>query len=158
MKVSIANNQKKQKLPLSRISRQARKTLAALGLNHAELSVVFASPQAVRKLNNQYRGIDSTTDVLSFAIHDFKGRPSLFKKADKNSQTELLLGDVIIDPQRAALQAAEIGHPLTDEIDRLIIHGLLHLLGYDHEAGAYRRGKMLKAERDLASTLSNTTN
>lgn len=143
------------------------RAMQSLGLMDAELSIVFVSSRAMRGLNLEYRGIDSTTDVLSFPLHDFKGRPSRFKRqagqvgqAGQAGQAAsppgeaLLLGDIIIDPERAREQATEIGHSLFDEIIRLIVHGLLHLLGYDHEGGKYERQKMRKAEMRLMESLS----
>jgi probable rRNA maturation factor len=113
----------------------------------------------VRKLNLQYRGIDSTTDVLSFPIHEFGGRPVLYRRAAREAASApagvLLLGDVVIDPARAAKQASEIGHPLGDEIMRLVVHGIFHLLGYEHENSSGERRRMRRAERALALSLGS---
>jgi rRNA maturation RNase YbeY len=65
----------------------------------------------------------------------------------------LLLGDVVIDPARANEQAREAGIPLGDEIMRLVVHGIMHLLGYDHESSQGERRRMRRAERALASSL-----
>ena len=158
VRVSIANRQRKTRLPLLRIERESRRALAALGLDSSELSIVFASSALVRKLNHSYRGIDSTTDVLSFPIHEFGGRPLRYRRAAREASSGpggvLLLGDVVIDPARANEQAREIGRPLGDEIMRLVVHGLMHLLGYDHEGSARERQRMRRAERSLASSLS----
>ena len=90
----------------------------------------------MRSLNRRYRGIDRTTDVLSFSLREgaFAGlRPDL-------------LGDIVISIPRAEQQAGEAGHPLSREIERLLIHGLLHLLGYDHELGPAESVKLRHRE------------
>ncbi len=79
------------------------------------VSLLFADDETVRDLNNRYRGIDSTTDVLSFP-----------------SGEEGFLGDIAISVPRAQLQAAEFGHPLAREVAFLTVHAMLHLSGYDH--------------------------
>ncbi len=157
MKISIANRQKKTKLPLKQIKRDCISALKALNVTGAELSLVFASSVAVKKLNTQYRGKDTTTDVLSFPLHEFMGRPSLFKGAALKAKQEgmdFLLGDIVIDPIVAQRQAKEFNHDLSQEIRRLIVHGLLHLVGYDHETTPYERRKMSKAENNLMQSIS----
>ncbi len=80
--------------------------------------------------------MDKTTDVLSFPQDD-----------------RLLLGDIVINLQAAKRQAVEYGHSLSRELNRLLIHGLLHLLGYDHEKGRYADRKMRKKEEELLEYL-----
>jgi probable rRNA maturation factor len=133
------------------IERESRKALRTLGLDEAELSLLFASEAKVRNLNLQYRGIDKTTDVLSFAVHEFNGNPP-FKKPQM--EEEFLLGDIVINPTRAQTQAKEYGVTLKAELRRLIVHGLLHLLGYDHEAGPYQARKMTKKEEEVLAAIS----
>lgn len=87
----------------------------------AELSIVLVAPGEIQKLNVQYRGVDSTTDVLSFP------------QSQDDPTGPLLLGDVVISPQIAQVQAAEFDHSLEKEMAILLIHGILHLLGFDHE-------------------------
>ena len=144
-------------MPLRRLERESRKALSSLGLERAELSLVFASARHVRRLNLQYRGIDSTTDVLSFPLHEFMGRPAVYRSAAKDARAQpgmgLLLGDVVIDPELALTQAGELGHSPGDELMRLVVHGLLHLLGYDHERGANERRRMRRAELRLFEAL-----
>ncbi len=98
----------------------------------------------MRSLNRRYRGIDRTTDVLSFSLREgaFAGlRPDL-------------LGDIVISIPRAQQQAEEAGHPLSREIERLLIHGLLHLMGYDHELGPAASNKMRRREQQLLKRIS----
>jgi probable rRNA maturation factor len=115
-----------------------------LGLQRAELSILLASPQKIRALNRQYRGVDSSTDVLSFPIYE---SPREFPK-----DSDFLLGDVVIDPSRAQRQALGQGITLEEELRRLLVHGLLHLLGYEH-GNAYQRKKMTAKELELIREL-----
>jgi len=102
------------------------------------VGVVFVSDRAIRRLNRDWRGIDKPTDVLSFAMREGEGpaggSPSL--------------GDVVISVDTAARQAAELGHSFDEEVERLLVHGLLHLFGYDHREAAERR-RMQAMERRL---------
>jgi probable rRNA maturation factor len=96
----------------------------------------------MRILNHQYRGMDKTTDVLSFPLYEeiqnSKPMPHIFA-----------LGDIVISLHKAKKQAEENGVTLNEEVKRLLIHGLLHLMGYDHEQSRYLKGKMQKMEFEL---------
>lgn len=94
----------------------AQRVLAALGRGDAELSLVLADDAFVRPLNLEWRGIDAPTDVLSFPQDD-----------------PHVLGDVVVSTETAARQAAALGHGLEVEVRVLLVHGVLHLLGHDHE-------------------------
>lgn len=87
----------------------------------SNVSVVVGDDSFLRKLNYQYRGLDSTTDVLSFPAGE----------VDPDT-ADVYLGDVIISLPQAEVQASAEGHPVADELQLLVIHGTLHLLGYDH--------------------------
>jgi probable rRNA maturation factor len=97
------------------------------------VSLVFCSDYIIRSLNAKYRNIDRATDVLSFAIND----PDL-------------LGEVYISVERAAVQSRRFGSSPGEEVMRLFIHGLYHLLGYDHEADGDRMKMERKERRALA--------
>ncbi|NLT95804.1 MAG: rRNA maturation RNase YbeY [Clostridia bacterium] len=94
----------------------------------AEISLVFTDDEGIRELNKTYRGKDEPTDVLSFALLE-TGEGEM---AIVDGEEELLLGDIIISLETASRQAEEYGHSLDREIAYLMVHGLLHLLGYDH--------------------------
>lgn len=95
----------------------------------------------MRRLNRAYAGNDYVTDVLSFAAREDTG--SFHAPPSKDS----LLGDIAIDLPQAARQAREAGHPLTRELDLLLAHGVLHLLGYDHgEPADARKMEALQAQ------------
>lgn len=122
----------------ARVARSARRLLRALRLEHAELSVVLCSDAVIHALNRDWRGKDRPTDVLSFAQGEGEGaRPSG------------LLGDVVISVDTAQRQADERHATLGREIDRLLVHGLLHLLGYDHEVSPAEARRMQRRERAL---------
>ena len=109
----------------------------------AELSLVITDDEAIRQLNRQFRGVDAPTDVLAFGAGADEG----FVTAPDSPP---YLGDVVISYQRALAQAQELGHPVAEELRLLTIHGILHLLGYDHEEEAAAR-KMREREERLRS-------
>jgi probable rRNA maturation factor len=86
-----------------------------------EVSVLLVTPDHIRQLNSRYAGADHATDVLAFPMME-----------DEEDET-VLLGDVVICPDIAARNARSIGHGLEHELDTLVVHGTLHLLGYDHQ-------------------------
>jgi probable rRNA maturation factor len=104
----------------------AEQLLGLVGMGESELSLMLCDDETIRSLNAQWRGKDSPTDVLSFPQEEALS-PGQF------AQPPPLLGDVVISFETAARQAAELGHSLEHELRALLVHGLLHLLGYDHE-------------------------
>jgi probable rRNA maturation factor len=101
----------------------AKKTLKALGKDSSSIEIAFVSNRQIRELNKRFRGVSQATDVLSF--------PANYEEFEQSA--ELSLGDVAISVERAASQANESGLEFDDEVAQLILHGLLHLCGYDHE-------------------------
>ena len=91
-----------------------------------EVSVVLGNDQYIHELTRQYRGKDCPTDVLSFALNEGE-EPEVI-----DAPGEVLLGDIIISLETATRQAEEYGHSLERELAYLTVHGILHLLGYDH--------------------------
>ena len=104
--------------------------LAGEGIDEdgAEVSVSFVTPDEIRTLNSEYRGVDSVTDVLSFP--QFESVDDLIDAEENTGVAEL--GDVVICMDRAASQAEEFGHSVKREVIYLFVHSILHLLGYDH--------------------------
>lgn len=98
----------------------------------------------MRELNRLYRGKDRPTDVLAFpqicGSMDLPGEPD-------GAEPPVSLGDVVINIHAARRQAAEYGHSLAMEVRRLLVHGFLHLLGYDHENGGAEQRRMKRQER-----------
>lgn len=104
-----------------RISDLCEFILKYFDLFDKEISISFVSDEEIRSLNAAYRNIDASTDVLSFALNEGE---DLFDDS--------MLGDIVISADTAKRQACELSHPLFAEIDNLIVHSMLHLLGYDH--------------------------
>lgn len=131
------------------VKRRAEKMLAALGLEGAELSVALVDDAAIHALNRDYRGKDRPTDVLAFAMEE--GEPTPAPRGAKG-QPARVLGDVIVSIDTAGKQARKRRRPLLDEVTMLLAHGLLHLLGYDHETDEEEREMKAKtAELEAAA-------
>jgi probable rRNA maturation factor len=108
----------------------------------AEVSLVFVDDDYIQSLNSEYRGINSPTDVLSFAMMEGEAIPG--------QEEELILGDVVVSLQTAQRQAEEYGHSFRRETAFLTVHGVLHLLGYDHQEEEDREEMRNKEEENLA--------
>jgi len=117
--------------------------LRLLDQSDAELSVVLVDDPEMRRLNATYRHIDRATDVLAFAM----------REGDGSGLHPDVLGDVVISLDTAARQAAERGGTLEDEVRLLLTHGVLHLLGYDHERSPADARKMFSRQRALLAQL-----
>ena len=131
--VEVVNRQRRLKLDTQAWSTFADKALEAIGKNESSATIAFVSDKRIRGLNRQFRGIDKATDVLSFPAEE---------KAN--------LGDIAVSVDTAAGQAKENGLTLEGEIAQLILHGLLHLCGYDHETD---NGEMNRLELKLRRRL-----
>ncbi len=139
MPVEVATRGCRAPTLVRRVGRNARRLLAALRRPDDELSVLLVSDREMRRLNRAWRGRDRPTDVLSFAQGEGEGAPP-----------SGLLGDVVISVDTARRQAAEREVPVGHEADRLLIHGVLHLLGYDHEVSEREARRMRRRERARA--------
>ena len=121
MDIQLQNDQKVCKVDFQRLKNHAEKFMLALGRQDDELSILLVDDAKIQNLNRQHRNIDSATDVLSFP------------QADGDEFISHMLGDVVISVETAERQATEHRFSLEQELVILLIHGLLHLLGYDHE-------------------------
>lgn len=110
----------------------------------AEVSVVFVDDEYIRELNRQFRGKDCSTDVLSFALNE-GDEPEIL-----DGPEETLLGDIVISLETAIRQADDFGHSLERELAYLTVHGVLHLMGYDHEAEDAKAEMRRQEEQILA--------
>ena len=128
------------------LKRSARAILADVGEPSAELGILFVGNQRMRSLNRRYRGKDRTTDVLAFAMREAP-----------HSSTGLL-GDVVIAVPEAARQAQQGRRSLDEELMVLLIHGILHLCGYDHERSEKEARRMHRRERMILQALSRLPN
>jgi probable rRNA maturation factor len=120
---------------LARLEGQARAFLRSLGRPEAELSVLLTTDRAIRALNRRWRKVDHATDVLSFPLSHPPGAGPL-------------LGDVVISLDTAARRARAERRTIGQELDRYLAHGILHLLGYDHELPRQAR-RMARREQQL---------
>ena len=116
------------------------------GVENGEVSVTLTDNAYIHKLNKEYRGIDRPTDVLSFALNESE-EPEVDDGPDIN-----VLGDLVISVERAREQAADYGHSVRREVACLTVHGMLHLLGYDHMEEADRL-EMEKEQRFVMEKL-----
>lgn len=146
IRVAVSNRQHTLKLNVPRLKRRARRVLRDMGLAETELSMVFVDDEEMRCLNAAYRSLDRPTDVLAFAMTE-----GAF--GHLNPQ---LLGDVVISTQTAQRQAERAGRSGDDELDALLVHGILHLIGYDHERSAADARAMRNQERRLRRLLQTT--
>lgn len=103
------------------------------GVEKGEVSITLTNNEYIHKLNKEYRDIDNPTDVLSFAFGDSEAdEPEIIPDEDVENTDYEMLGDIIISVEKAEEQAEEFGHSLKRELSFLTVHGMLHLLGYDH--------------------------
>ena len=150
-KVTIKNNQKTIKIPTGvrlLIRRCCNAVLQMEGFEDpAEVDVTFVDDNEIRTLNARHRGIDAVTDVLSFPL----GQDGKF---DMNHDTgNRQLGDIVINVGRADEQANRFGHSFQREMGYLTAHSMLHLLGYDHEAGGIEQVRMREKEETVMNML-----
>jgi rRNA maturation RNase YbeY len=124
------------------IRRVAQSVLVQAGHPTAQLSLSLVGKTRMRSLNRKYRGRDYPTDVLAFPMESME------------KQTEVFLGDVVICLPVAIGQASRFGNSADQEIFRLLIHGTLHLLGYDHEQSPREAKRMQRKERAIVQELS----
>jgi probable rRNA maturation factor len=132
--IEVVNRQRAKKITLKPWVQRTQDMLNALRSSHSSVTIAFVSDSKIRSLNQQFRGINKPTDVLSF--------PS-----DLGTKE---LGDIAISVETAGRQAKENGLTLNEEIAQLILHGLLHLSGYDHETD---NGEMNRLELRLRKKL-----
>lgn len=131
------------RIPLSRarVATIARAVLRQEAVRHAMLSITFVSNPAIRRLNRRHLRRDRLTDVIAFGFR-------------RTSASEPLVGDIYIAPGVARASAAANGVTLREEIVRLIVHGVLHVLGYDHPEGERTRSAMWRRQERLVARLA----
>lgn len=132
------------------LRRIADRAAQILGISStSELSILIVDNEYIRELNAIYRGKDEATDVLSFAMNELgEDEPELEEPEDI-----IMLGDIVISLEQAWQQSQEYGHSLERELGYLLVHGLLHLLGYDHEGD-----KEQKLMREWEEKIMNDVN
>jgi probable rRNA maturation factor len=142
MSVTVISHRRIRGVRVADVRRDAARLLQLLGVD-AELSVVLVDDVEIRRLNAAYRHVDRPTDVLAFAMREGDGAPL----------HSALLGDVVISLDTATRQAAARAVAAADEVRLLLTHGVLHLLGYDHERSPAEARRMFRRQRQLIGAL-----
>jgi len=117
------------------LARLAQAVLSSVGERTADLGILLVGDRSMRRLNRDYRKKNRTTDVLAFPMREGPGPSSA------------LMGDVVISVPTAAQQARQLGRSLDEELTTLLVHGILHLCGYDHERNNREARRMRQRER-----------
>ena len=150
-RVYIDDRQNKIKVPSGTrllVRRACKATLKFEDFPHpAEISVIFVDDEEIHRINKEYRDVDKSTDVLSFPM---------FNKGEYEVSPEtgcVALGDIVISIEHAQAQADEFGHSFEREMAYLTVHSMLHLLGYDHEAGGIEQVRMREREEGVLKQL-----
>ncbi len=142
-------------VPLPRLRAAIRQTLAAhQAPAGSTLTLIVTDDASVQQLNRQYRGVDAPTDILSFPaqLNSVDAEPIQMLPDELAAELGSYLGDLIIALPYTQRHAAELGHPLEDELVLLVVHGTLHLLGYDHD-NAQNQARMWQKQAELLSAL-----
>ncbi|MDR1002478.1 MAG: rRNA maturation RNase YbeY [Oscillospiraceae bacterium] len=147
IKVIITDSQKAEKIPTGMRLLIRRCCNAVLKMENltgpADVCVTFVDNERIRELNKTHRNVDSVTDVLSFPLGE-NGEYDLHPETGAKQ-----LGDIVICVPRAVEQAERFGHSLRRELGYLTVHSMLHLLGYDHEAGGLEAVRMREKEETV---------
>ncbi len=141
MAVVLSSRLRRRWLSLSGVHSLAENIAKAAGAPRSSLSLLLVGDRAMRRLNCRYRRKDHTTDVLAFPMRD-----SSRVARHASPVTSSMLGDVVISLPQAARQAKRAGHSIERELAALVTHGVLHLLGYDHERSAREARRMSRRE------------
>jgi probable rRNA maturation factor len=143
MEIQVSDQQSEIVMEPAKIEEEARRILSALASPESELSVVLVDDEQMSSLNQQYRRRQGPTNVLAFAM----------REGDFGEISPQLLGDVVISLPTAQREAEEAGISLDAIISRLLVHGILHLVGFDHEQGEDSARAMEKMSGELLELL-----
>jgi len=139
----LIDNQQKKKIPTDTILQKTKQILNALGCDAHEISLVITDNKQIQQLNKTYRGIDKPTNVLAFPMQE----------GQFADITPGLLGDVVISCETAQNEADDADITLLERMSQLLIHGILHLMGFDHETGPVNSQKMEEKSLELLRKL-----
>ena len=139
MEILVTSQQKIPGLKSLTIKRKLRKVLKDLACHDGELSILFTDDTDISQLNEHYRGKDGPTNVLAFPMSESGSPEDDFG----------MLGDIVISVDRAIQESKELGESLEETVYRLLIHGLLHLLDFDHERSPEEERRMNKEQTRL---------
>jgi len=137
MNIEVRNRQRKYRINQRNIRKDANTILSLCGVDDIELSILIVNNRSIRELNKKYRGMDKPTDVLAFPMGGHSK----------------ILGDIVISMEKSHAQAEERGHSPEQEFKILLTHGILHLLGYDHEISRSEAQRMKRKEKIILSKL-----
>ncbi|MBU1341078.1 MAG: rRNA maturation RNase YbeY [Proteobacteria bacterium] len=135
----LIDNQQKKKIPTVKIRKKTKQILSALGCDAHEISIVITDDKEIQQLNKMYRDVDKPTNVLAFPMQE----------GQYTDITPGLLGDVVISCETAQKEADDAGITLLERMSQLLIHGILHLVGFDHEKSRADYLKMEEKSREL---------
>jgi probable rRNA maturation factor len=159
MNILIANNQKIIPIKREKFRGIVRRVLRSEGVKADEVSIVFCNDTFIHELNKRYRGIDAPTDVLSFSFTEHGSNLTgivAFSIDTLNghggSSGIAALGEIIISVETALRQANECQHSIERELEILLIHGLLHIIGYDHSTDDWEQDEMCKRQMELVKS------
>jgi probable rRNA maturation factor len=159
MEVCINDLQEKHQVDSARLQQIALSLLREMKCEErCELSIALVDDDEIHRLNLEYRGIDRPTDVLSFALQEAEA-PQVQPDSEFNEIAPFILGDVIISTETTLRQAEEYEYSFDQELRRLLIHGVLHLLGYDHrvdEEARVMEALEIRLARQFANHKSHT--
>ena len=133
--------------PKKAVSDYLDKVLDCLGLKNVEFSVSFVTEASMHSMNKDFRGIDDSTDILSFAAEDEDPDGTVFVSAGRRKR---VLGDMVICPDVLRRNAAAFNVPENEELRRLLIHGVLHLSGDNHQTNDMSEPMLIRQEKILS--------
>lgn len=145
MGVGLISRRRVRGVRAREVRRDAAALLGLLGVD-GELSVALVGDEEMRQLNRRHRGVDRSTDVLAFAM----------REGDGGALHQDLLGDVVVSLDTAARQAERRGVRVAEEVRVLLVHGVLHLVGYDHERSPAEARRMFRRQRELLRKLQHS--
>ena len=148
MAVLIDNRQKRHPIPIERIRKKAKVILDALGSPDGELSILLVDDTHIAALNRDYLSREGATNVISFPMQE----------GEFSTISPGLLGDVVISVDTAAAEAEAAGIPIEQRLTELLVHGVLHLFGYDHEESDAEARRMAAKEKDIVRALNRGRN
>jgi len=146
MSVLISSQHGPHGVPVGPLRTRARRLLHAIGRPDGELSIVLVDDATIQQYNQQYRGKDQPTDVLSFAMNE----------GEFGNINPSILGDVVISVPTALRQTHQSKRTLIDQVTFLLTHGLLHLVGHDHETDEQERDMNRETRRLMIAALDTT--
>jgi probable rRNA maturation factor len=147
--VSIINRQKKIKISVTAFKRDAAVLLRALGYQYFDVTIVLTTNKSIRAYNQHYRHKDKATDILSFPFHN---NITPGERIFAQSRAERCLGDIIISLEFVRTDIKKMETSFDERMQRLLVHGICHLIGYDHETDE-EYDVMLKKENELLALL-----